>query len=360
MPAAALLAFVSGGWRGRIRSPLCYRRWVPNFPIIPPKLPAISQPREAAMTAGPLVVGLGEALFDVFPDREILGGAPLNVAVQAHQLLAPWGGQGLPVSRIGHDERGKRLQAELAGRGIPLIGLQLDPEHPTGTVLVTRAGTEPQYEIVEGVAWDFLEWTDHLEELADQCHAVTFGTLGQRSEPARSTVQRFVMRARQALRLFDVNLRQHFYDAELLRQSCELATVVKLNEHELPIVHQALGLPNVPDAFHDEVRTDRMVEDMMAGFMLDAVALTRGARGTVLYQSGQKVEGEAVHYPAADQADGVGAGDACSAGLIVGMLTHRHTQEVVDLANHLGAYVASQSGATPTLPQELIARVTQP
>lgn len=311
------------------------------------------------MTAGPLVVGLGEALFDVFPERSILGGAPLNVAVQAHQLLAPLGGQGVPVSRIGNDELGKRLQAELADRGVPLSGMQIDPEHSTGTVIVTLHGNEPQYEIVEGVAWDFLTWSDELEALADQCHAVTFGTLGQRSEPARSTVQRFVMRARQALRLFDVNVRQHYYDAGVLRQSCEVATVVKLNEHELPIVHQALGLPDVSAAFHDEVRTDRMVEDIMAGFMLDAVALTRGARGTVLYESGQKVEGQIVSYPAAERADSVGAGDACSAGLIVGMLMHQPVQEVVDLANHLGAYVASQSGATPPLPKELIDRAAR-
>lgn len=306
------------------------------------------------MSAGPMVVGLGEALFDVFPDRSILGGAPLNVAVQAHQLLTPLGGQGLPVSRIGNDELGQQLQATLSARGISLDGLQVDDEHPTGTVIVTLDGNEPSYEIVEGVAWDYLQWSEALEELAGQCQAVAYGTLAQRNKPARATIQRFVMRARQALRLFDVNLRQHFYDAELIRESCDLATVVKLNEHELPLVHQALGLPNVPDAFHDEVRTDRLVEDIMAGFMLDAVALTRGARGTVLYQSGHKVEGEHVQYPLADQADNVGAGDACSAGLIVGMLTHRPAQEVVDLANHLGAYVASQSGATPQLPQELI------
>lgn len=308
------------------------------------------------MTAGPIVIGLGEALFDVFPDRSILGGAPLNVAVQSHQLLAPGGGQGVPVSRIGRDDLGQRLQQELSDRGVPLQGLQMDPDHPTGTVNVTLAGNEPHYEIVEGVAWDYLAWTDELEQLADGCQAVTFGTLAQRSEPARSTIQKFVMRARQSLRLFDVNLRQEYYDAELLRRGCDLATVVKLNEHELPLVHKALGLPHIPDAIEGEIRVDRLVQDMMAGFMLDAVALTRGARGTVLYQSGQKVEGEAVQYSQAENADSVGAGDACSAGLIVGLLAERPTQEVVDLANHLGAYVASQSGATPQLPPELIDR----
>ncbi len=308
------------------------------------------------MTAGAMVIGLGEALFDVFPDRSILGGAPLNVAVQAHQLLAPRGGQGMPVSRIGRDALGQRLLDELTARGIPTAGIQIDPHHPTGTVKVTIENGEPHYEIVEGVAWDYLEWTDELEQLASRCQAVTYGTLAQRCETSRDTIQRFVMWARQAVRLFDVNLRQHYYDAEVLRRGCELASIVKLNEQELPLVHQALGLPDATDAFSGEVRADRLVEDMMAGFMLDAVALTRGAQGTVLYQSGHKVHGKQVQYPRAENADSVGAGDACSAGLIVGLLAHRSSQEIVDLANHLGAYVANQAGATPPLPRELIDR----
>ena len=309
------------------------------------------------MTAQPTIVGLGEALFDVFPDRSLLGGAPLNVAVQAHQLVAPQGGRGLPVSRIGRDKLGERMRQELKQRGVPLIGLQEDPEHPTGTVNVTVAGNEPQYEIVEDVAWDYLELTDELKALADNCDAVTFGTLAQRSSASRAAIQQFVMHARGALRLFDVNLRQKYYDAELLRKGCELATVVKLNEHELPHVHGALGLPAIPPAFEGEVRTDRCVEDMLAGFMLKAVALTRGARGTVLYHSGEKTEGEPVHYqPESEKAaaDSVGAGDACSAGLIVGLLAERPGREVVELANKMGAFVASRSGATPQIPQELI------
>ncbi len=308
------------------------------------------------MTTKPVIVGLGESLFDVFPDRAVLGGAPLNVAVQAHQLVAPRGGQGLPVSRIGNDELGERVKRELADRGISLEAIQIDPEHPTGQGVVTLKNGEPHFRFLDDAAWDHLQWSEGLQELAQRCHAVAFGTLGQRNQVARDTIRQFLTHARSALKVFDVNLRQSFYDAQVIRQSCELASVVKLNEHELPEVHRLLGLPSIPPALSDDVAADRAAEDILAGFGVRAVALTRGPRGTVLYNAGQKTEGEPLQYEPVDHADSVGAGDACTAGLIVGMLAERPASEIVDLANHLGAFVASQSGATPKLPEELIAR----
>jgi fructokinase len=297
-----------------------------------------------------MVVGLGEALFDVFPDRQVLGGAPLNVAVHAHQMATTLGGCGLPASRIGRDELGRRLIAELAARGVPTSALQHDDERPTGRVLVTLEAGEPSYEIVEDTAWDRLAFTDDWERLADACSAVCFGTLAQRSPQARATIEQFLRHAPQAIRMLDVNLRQSYFTAELIRESCALATVVKLNESELPQVHRLLW---PPDADSDS-DSDYQASDLRAQFELDAVVLTRGAAGTVLYTAAGKAESAPVSDPPAPGADNVGAGDACAAGILLGMLLGWPAGRTLALANAAGAFVASQPGATPRLPARLL------
>lgn len=298
-----------------------------------------------------MIVGLGEALFDLFPDGAILGGAPLNVAVQAQQAAAVLAGRAVPVSRIGRDELGERLLAELAARGVETRFLQQDERHPTGRVLVTLEAGEPQYEIVRDVAWDHLAWTDELRQLAETCGAVCFGTLAQRSPAARETILRFLDHAPQAVRLFDVNLRQEFFTPEILRQSCQRATMVKLNQHELPHVCRLLGLEG------ESATADDQAAALRRAFDLTAVVLTRGAAGTALYDHNGRTVGEPVRYPRHARADSVGAGDACSAGLLVGRLLDWPAARVVALADHMGAFVASQPGATPTLPASILDRV---
>jgi fructokinase len=301
------------------------------------------------------IVGLGEALFDVFPDgRQVLGGAPLNAAVHAHQMAAMLGagGCGIPASRIGQDELGGRLLGELTARGVPTIGLQHDPDRPTGQVRVTLQGNEPTYEIVEDAAWDRLEFTDDWRDLARACAAVCFGTLAQRSPPARMSIERFLESAPHAIRMLDVNLRQHYFSAELIRRSCEWATVVKLNEHELPRVHQLLGLTSGTASLDEQAALLRVE------FGLQAVVLTRGALGTALYTAGGKTQGEPVRFPPQPDADSVGAGDACAAGILIGMLLGWPAARIVALANTVGAYVAAQAGATPELPLGLLAQLT--
>jgi fructokinase len=309
------------------------------------------------MERGLTIVGLGEALFDVFPDREILGGAPLNVAVHAHQMASMLGGRGIPASRIGRDELGRRVIDELSARGIPTAGLQVDDDRPTGRVLVTLVGKEPSYEIVPDAAWDRLAFNDDLERLAVQCDAVCFGTLGQRSPEARATIGQFLAHATRAIRLFDVNLRQGLFSREIIERSCALATVVKLNELELPQVHRLFGSPDV-DGNPAEIQ-DRQAIALRDRFSLDAVVLTRGSAGTALYNAEGKSEGEPVRYPHHPNADSVGAGDACTAGVLVGMLVGWPSGRIVALANDAGAYVASQPGATPRLPPSLLDSVTR-
>lgn len=277
------------------------------------------------------VVGLGEALFDLLPGGPVLGGAPLNVAVHAGQL----GARGVLVSRVGRDVLGERLRAEVDGR-LDAAELQTDPERPTGTVGVTLEGGEPRYDIVKDVAWDRLELTPRLRALAASADAVCFGTLAQRSPRSREATRGFLDAATKAVRLFDVNLRQDYYSREILRESLRRATMIKLNEAELPVV---LGLLDVPH-----------LESLRAAYGLTHAVLTRGARGTSI----NGTEGEAARFPLQPGADSVGAGDACSAGVLTGVLRGWTIERTLTLANRLGAYVASVPGATPRLPAELI------
>lgn len=302
------------------------------------------------------IVGLGEALFDLFPDRQILGGAPLNVAVHAHQLGGAVGGRGVVVSRIGQDDLGSLLLDDLRGRGMSTDYVQTDPDHPTGRVYVSfNDDGSHSFEIIRNVAWDWLQFDPDMESLAAACDAVCYGSLAQRDAQSRNTIYRFLTAARRAVRLFDVNLRQDYFNRDVLNRSCELATAVKLNDQELPVVARLLNLRAAADG------ADALAGELLKRFNLRLLALTRGAKGTVLYAaetSGvRRIEQPPVSYPAADAADSVGAGDACAAGLLVGMILRWPMTRTLELANHAGAYVASQPGATPAMPEDLLSRV---
>lgn len=300
------------------------------------------------------IVGLGEALFDLLPEREVLGGAPLNVVVHAQQLAAPLGGRALLVSRVGADERGQRLRGELAARGLDATYLQTDPERPTGTVRVQLEQGEPSYDIMGDVAWDRLEFTPKLSALAATCDAVCYGTLAQREEPTRQTIRRFLETATRAVRLFDVNLRQHYYDAAVLRRGFELASFAKMNEAELPVVVETLGLKGDPSGAGQTI--EGLANALRQEFKLGAVILTRGARGASLFTDDGQLDASPTRYPTSPDADRVGAGDAFSAALLVGMVRDWSPMETLLLANRLGAYVASVAGATPVLPPEILAQ----
>jgi fructokinase len=307
------------------------------------------------MSAAFTIVGLGEALFDIFSDRQVLGGATLNAAIHAHALAAalPRPGRGVVVSRVGQDEPGTRVLGELSQRGMTCEYIQSDPDHDTGKVYVSRdADGGHAFDIATDVAWDKLQYDPDIEQLAQRCEAVTFGTLAQRDGQSRYTIQRFLDAAGRAVRLFDVNLRPPHYDQRVLRRSMELATVVKLNEEELAVVTRLLGIA-AGDA-------DLSAHALLAAYRhLKLLAVTRGPRGTLLFvpTPGGEVsrhEQPPVNYPAAPGADTVGAGDACTAGLLVGLLLRWPLARTLTLANHTGAFVASQPGGTPTLPQSIL------
>lgn len=273
------------------------------------------------------IAGIGEALFDVFADgRRLPGGAPFNFSVQAHRIASRAGGCALAVTRIGDDAAGRAFLGALEGSS---EGVQIDPRYPTGEVRVTIVDDEPAYQIAEDVAWDHIECD---EALAARCDAVCFGTLAQRRRTSRESIQRFVRATRpDALRLFDINLRQSYWDREVIAQSLELANAMKLNHHECLIVKEMFGI-------HDPM-------EMLEAFGLEFIAHTRGAEGTTLYTRGGIIEGSPVHYSSDDDADAVGAGDACAAAIAVGYVCRWPLHRVVAAANHAGSYVASHRGA---------------
>ena len=300
------------------------------------------------MRDSPSIIGLGEALFDVFEDgKEVAGGAPLNFAVHAQRLAKVLGKSAAVVSRVGEDARGPQLVAFLENTGVSTVFLQKDAMRPTGTVRVALdSDGQATYEIVRDVAWDFLESNAELDELAERCELVCYGSLAQRSRRSRETIEGLLVRASRALRLFDVNLRESYYDYSTLRRGCALATALKLNAEELGVLTSMLTLRGASAG-------DRVLS-LFERFPIEVVILTRGAEGTVIYTPTGKFEGPAVRYPFEAGADSVGAGDAATAAASVALLAGHPMEQVVNIANHAGAFVASRHGATPVLPEEIL------
>ena len=285
------------------------------------------------------VVGIGETLWDLFPDGAVWGGAPGNVACHAASL----GAEAVMVSRVGEDALGDRGIATLEALGVECQHVQRDPRRPTGTVRVSLGpGGDALYEIAADVAWDWLAWDAALASLAATAAAVCFGTLAQRSAVSLATIRRFLQEARGALRVFDVNLRQHFHSPEMIRESLALADVVKLNDDELPVVAAACGI-----AAADPVAAARHLAKRHG---LRLVALTRGAQGSTLVAVGRTSDLPA--WPTA-VVDTVGAGDAFTAAVIVGLLRNRPLEAIHHHASRLAAFVCGHRGATPPIPASL-------
>jgi fructokinase len=280
------------------------------------------------------VVGLGELLWDLLPEGKQLGGAPANFAY----ITSLQGDRGVAASRVGSDALGREALNRLGDLGLSTDHVQIDPHHPTGTVKVQLDGAgQPHYEITEGVAWDFLEWTPQWKALAREADAVCFGSLAQRSAVSRDTIRAFLRTTRPGTaKIFDVNLRQSFYSAEVLAAAFEIADIVKLNHQELPHVMRLLDL-----AYDGDVSSTARLREAQD---LRLVCVTRGENGSVLAdETGTHAHpGFAVRV-----ADSIGAGDAFTAGLTHKYLRKAPLAEMNEAANRLGAWVASNVGATP-------------
>jgi len=287
----------------------------------------------------PLLVGLGEVLWDLLPGGRQLGGAPANFAYHAQAL----GARGVVASAVGDDELGREILARLDALGLDRSAVQVDHRHPTGTVSVqVDADGHPQYVIHEDVAWDFIEATGELTALAGRADAVCFGSLAQRAPASRAAIRRFLkLTPRECLRIFDINLRQSYYDRQVIAESLDVADVLKLNVDELTAITDLFDLPG---------GEDQAARAMLHRFGLTLVAVTRGSAGSVLITKDQVSSCPPQQVKVADT---VGAGDAFTAALALGMLTDRPLDLTHRHAARLAAYVCTQVGATPELPADL-------
>src|SRR6266849_4385860 len=281
------------------------------------------------------IVGLGEILWDMLPDGKQLGGAPANFAY----ISALLGDEGVVASRVGRDSLGNGAVAQLAALGVTTGFVQSDTVHPTGTVQVEvdHAG-QPKFEIAEGVAWDFLEWTPDWQKLAAQADAICFGSLAQRAATSRATIRKFLGATQKgAVRVFDVNLRQAFFSQEVLVESMKVADIVKLNHEELPRIMQLFGLQH-----RDEIAS---ADSLMELHHLKLICVTRGCRGSLLISQQGLNEHPGYRIRVADA---IGAGDAFTAGLVHEYLRGSSLPEMNETANRVGAWVASRVGAMPS------------
>jgi fructokinase len=281
------------------------------------------------------IVGVGEILWDMLPDGKKLGGAPANFAYISTLL----GDQGIVASRAGSDSLGDEAVMQLAALGVTTEFVQRDPLHPTGIVQVEvdHAG-QPKFEIAEGVAWDFLEWTAVWEKLSERADAICFGSLAQRADTSRVTIRQFLKASRKdAVRVFDVNLRQSFFSEEILAHSIKLADIVKLNHEELPKLTRLFGLSG-----RDEITS---VKSLLDSHRVKLICLTRGCRGSLLMSQQGLHEHPGYRIQVADA---IGAGDAFTAGLVHEYLRGTSLSQMNETANRVGAWVASRVGAMPS------------
>ncbi len=284
------------------------------------------------------IIGLGEVLWDMLPEGKQLGGAPANFTYHANAL----GAEGIVVSSVGQDALGTELREQLQINGLSVAALAEDAAHPTGTVTVTLAdGGQPDYTIHENVAWDFIPFSPDYQKLAAEADAVCFGTLASRNPHSRESIRRFLDATMpRCLRVLDVNLRQDYYSAELVQTLLERADVLKLNEDELPIIASLVSI---------EGSSKERMEKLMAQYALQCIALTRGARGSILLTPGLL---EVHHGLRIDTVvDTVGAGDSFTAVLVTGLLNHWSLEDINERANQLAGFVCGQAGGMATHPE---------
>lgn len=283
-----------------------------------------------------LMIGLGEVLWDILPTGRVLGGAPANFAYMTNVL----GDQGIVASSVGNDELGREACQLLQKLGLNTSYLQRDDLHETGIATVTIDETgQPNFTIKESVAWDFLEWTADWEELSARADVICFGSLAQRSLTSADTIDRFLRNASaKALRICDVNLRQSFYNENVLRKSFQYADIVKLNEQELI---------QVSFLFHLGARTaEDIARRLLQNCDLKLVCITRADRGSLLVSREQTVEHGGFQVKVADA---VGAGDAFTACLAHHYVRGNPLQQISEAANRFASWVATQRGATPPI-----------
>ena len=290
-----------------------------------------------------IVVGMGEALWDVLPEGKKIGGAPANFAYHVSQF----GLNSRVVSAVGDDKLGMEILDNFREKKLNAM-VEIVP-YPTGTVQVEMdAEGVPCYDIKEGVAWDNIPYTPALEDLAKHTKAVCFGSLAQRSVVSRDTINRFIdaMPAEDTLKIFDINLRQGFYTKEILCNSFSKCNILKINDEELVTVSRMFGYPGI------DLQDKCWI--LLAKYNLKMLILTCGVNGSYVFTPGNV---SFVETPRVEVADTVGAGDSFTAAFVSSILSGLSIGEAHKLAVETSAYVCTQNGAMPVLPQSLKDRV---
>ena len=291
-----------------------------------------------------IIVGMGEALWDVLPEGKKLGGAPANFAYHVSQF----GLNSRVVSAVGQDKLGTEILDNF--REKRLQGIIETVPYPTGTVQVTLDNEGvPCYDIKEGVAWDNIPYTEELDQLARQTQAICFGSLAQRSIVSRETIARFLATmpdTPETLKIFDINLRQSFYTKEILCDSFSRCNVLKINDEELVTVSRLFGYPGI------DLQDKCWI--LLAKYNLKMLILTCGVNGSYVFTPGHV---SFVETPTVQVADTVGAGDSFTAAFTAAIIRGRSVREAHQLAVDTSAYVCTQQGAMPVLPESLTNRL---
>ncbi len=292
------------------------------------------------------IVAFGEILWDLLPEGRTLGGAPFNFACRVNSL----GDKAFPVSRLGRDPLGREAWDLVTSFGIDASCLQWDDSFPTGTVEVSfDADNNPDFVIVPSVAYDFIESTPALEQIAQSADCLCFGTLIQRSEISRNSLHRLLQNASSSRKLLDVNLRKDCFTPETVRQSIEAAHIMKLNEDEAFAVGEMLRLSGLA--------LPELVSEMPRRCSLESVVVTLGGKGVLAASR----EGELVYVPGFSVAvvDSVGSGDAFSAGFIHQLLRGATLVEACAFGNVMGAATATKRGGTAPISSDEITALSQ-
>ena len=285
-----------------------------------------------------VIVGLGEALWDCLPDGKKLGGAPANFAYHVGQF----GFDTIAVSAVGNDRLGDETIASLEAKGLKYMMPRVS--YPTGTVQVTLDDNGiPTYDIRENVAWDNIPFSPELEELAHNCRAVCWGSLAQRNVVSRETINKFLDTApKDCLKIFDINLRQNFYTKEVISESIKRCNVLKINDEELVVIGRLFGYPGLD--------MENKCWLILGKYNLDMLVLTCGVNGSYVFTPGSVSFQET---PLVDVVDTVGAGDSFTGTFCASILSGMSVKDAHALAVKVSAFVCTQSGAMPVLPEEL-------
>jgi len=289
-----------------------------------------------------LIVGLGEALWDILPEGAKLGGAPANFAYHASQF----GHHAVAVSALGNDALGDQTVAEFDKMGLDYVMPRV--AYPTGTVGVELdAEGIPTYDITADVAWDNMPFTPEIEAVARNSRAVCFGSLAQRSQVSRETIHQFLdATPDDCLKIFDINLRQNFYTKEVIQTSLRRCNILKINDEELVIIGRLFGYPGLD--------IENKCWLILGKYDLDMLVLTCGTNGSYVFAPGFKSFQET---PKVEVADTVGAGDSFTGSFVAAVLAGMPIPEAHRLAVTTSAFVCTQKGAMPKLPDELIRQV---